>query len=645
MQMETVNYGEAAHWNDNEYIQSPSVTNLRMSRFRRITSMTCLFNIIITIALILMTVIVIIFALSYFGIWFNNSQPNVVNIFCGQIKGVQKDDYTISYLGIPYALPPINENRFKPPIHLSSKKLCHKAWELSNTTVMNSIYYTQNYKPSCLQLLPKSSGNAFDGSENCLYLNIHVPINKKSINQAKPVIIIIDGLFFMYSNEPKQPSSDTIYKTDAIHVTFNYRIGPFGFLPHPYEKIPNLGLHDQLLVLQWIRNNIAQFGGDPFNVILFGYGSGATCALTLFYSSISNQLFDKLWITAPGLSLLNVSVNDVIETIHYALNCHDDINPNNCSNYKLNNSINILNIWNWTIIEQWLMNSIFSLPSIHEFNNINTNRLINILINDNQFVNIDLWNKILIPNSIKPMVIGQTSHEVSIYPTPKTIPFWNKNIYQNYIIEKLNIKNITSYNQYIDYFLSNHSNHINCKYMNNIIENKTIDKDHDWLSNLMLLITDSRLTCPLTELVNTFINQYYPIYQYYLTGNHRCFDPYSLNGYVSYAFHGWDAMLYLRTYEIHNDFTDPSLLQLNDLYHNEKELNQLRNISDLLNIAMYQFARTGYISNWYESKKGQYNVNLIENDQLCKYVNIMKERCSYWKLLFNNNLFRSTWKF
>ncbi|CAH8482757.1 unnamed protein product [Schistosoma rodhaini] len=647
MQMETVSYGETAHWNDNDYIQSPSVTNLRMSRFRRITSMTCLFNIIITIAFILMTVIVIIFALSYFGIWFNNSQPNVVNIFCGKIKGIQKDDYTISYLGIPYALPPINENRFRPPVHLSSKKLCHKAWELSNTTVINSIYYTQYYKPSCLQLLPKSSDNAFDGSENCLYLNIHVPINRKSINQAKPVIIIIDGLFFMYSNEPKQPSSVTVYKTDAIHVTFNYRLGPFGFLPHPYEKIANLGLHDQLLVLQWIRNNIAQFGGDPFNVILFGYGSGATCALALFYSSISNQLFDKLWITAPSLSLLNISINDSIQTMNYALNCHNHINPNNCSNEKLNNFKNLLNLWNWTIIEKWLIHSMFSLPSINELNNNHDkiNNFFNILINDNKFINIDLWNKMINSNNHnnnKPIIIGQTSHEVSIYPYPKTIPFWNKNHYQNYIIKKLKINNITLNDQYYQYIFSNN---LNCTYMNDNIETKIINESNDWMSNLMLLITDSRLTCPLSELVNQLTNQYYPIYQYYLTGIHRRFDPYSLNSYITYAFHGWDAMLYLRTYEIHNDFLDPSILQLNNQYNNEKELNQLRKISDLLNKAIYEFSRTGYISNWYESKKGNYDVNLIENDHLCKYINIMNERCSFWKLLYNNNLFKSTWKF
>ncbi|KAK4472723.1 hypothetical protein MN116_003949 [Schistosoma mekongi] len=649
MQIERVNYGEVANWNDNE---SLSVTNLRMNRFQRITSIGCLFNIVVTTALIMMTMIVIVFILSYFGVWYGNSQPDIVNIFCGKIKGIQNDHFTIRYLGIPYALPPINENRFKPPIHLSSKNLCHKAWQLSNTTMINSVYYTQHYKSSCLQSLPKSSVNAYSGSENCLYLNVHVPIGRKSVNQAKPVIIIIDGLFLMYSNEPNQPSSETIYKTDAIHVTFNYRIGPLGFLPHPYEKIPNLGLHDQLLVLQWIRNNIAQFGGDPLNVILFGYGSGATCALTLFYSSISNQLFDKLWITAPGLSLSNVSINEVIQTMNYALNCQDDINPNDCSNKKFNNLQNILNIWNWPIVEQWLIDSLFSLPSIHEVTNYKTNKFINILINDNKFVNINLWNKIIKPTSIKPMVIGQTSHEVGIYPTPKTLPFWDKNNYKNYISKKLKMKNLSSSSKYYQQFLSDNFNNMNCTQQDNdtdddddAIGEEIVHEDKDWLSNLMLLITDSRLTCPLSELVNKFTNEFYPVYQYYLTGTHRRFDPYSLKGYVSYAFHGWDAMLYLRTYEVHNDFTDPSLLQSLGIDNIVEEMNRLRKISDLLNSAMYQFSRTGYISNWYESKRGRYDVNLIENHKLCKYVNIMKKRCDFWKLLFNNNLFNSTWKF
>ncbi|KAH8854124.1 Para-nitrobenzyl esterase [Schistosoma japonicum] len=447
-------------------------------------------------------------------------------------------------------------NRFRP-------------WQLSNTTMINSIYYTQHYKSSCLQSLPKSSVNSYVGSENCLYLNVHVPISRKSVNQAKPVIIIIDGLFFMYSNEPNQPSSETIYKTDAIHVTFNYRI--------------------------------------------------------------------------------------VIQTMNSALNCQHDINPNDCSSRKFNNLENILNIWNWPIVEQWLIDSVFSLPSIHELAKYKTDKLINILINDNQFVNINSWNKIIMSSSIKPMVIGQTSHEVAIYPTPKTLPFWNKNIYKNYILKKLRMKNLSTSSKYYQQFLSNNFNDLNCTQQDNdtdsgdddddVIDEETFHEDKDWLSNLMLLITDSRLTCPLTELVNKFTNQFHPVYQYYLTGTHRRFDPYSLKGYVSYAFHGWDAMLYLRTYEVHNDFTDPSLLQSLGIDSNVEEMNRLRKISDLLNSAMYQFSRTGFISNWYESKRGRYDVNLIENYKLCKYVNIMKKRCDFWKLLFNNNLFNSTWRF
>nr|CAH8830814.1 unnamed protein product [Trichobilharzia regenti] len=161
----------------------------------------------------------------------------------------------------------------------------------------------------------------------------------------------------------------------------------------------------------------------------------------------------------------------------------------------------------------------------------------------------------------------------------------------------------------------------------------------------MSLITDSRVTCPLTELVNQFTNSLTPVYQYYLTGTHRSFDPYSLWGFVPYAFHGWDAMLYLRTYETHSDFTDPSLVQSRDHLKNEQELIRLRKISDLLNSAMHEFARSGVISSWHKSTKDTYDVNLIENDQLCKYVNIMKKRCDFWKLIFENNLFNFTWRF
>ncbi|CAH8479611.1 unnamed protein product [Heterobilharzia americana] len=452
----------------------------------------------------------------------------------------------------------------------------------------------------------------------------------------------------MYNNEPKQPSLDTIQKTDAIHITFNYRLGPLGFLPHPHEKTPNLGLHDQLLVLKWIRNNIGQFGGDSLNVILFGYGSGATCALALLYSPISNQLFDKLWITAPGLGLSNKSIEEVIQMTNYLLDCQNALDPHQCSSQKLKNPADILNVWNWTIVEQWLIQRIFSLPMIQDINNFPTEKSINILINDNKFVNIDFWNRI-IHNNIKPMVFGQTSHEVAVYPTPKTVPFWDKSFFKSYILSKLKISSLNPYSQYYQQLLSNTFSNFNCAYLGGFMSVDDIDDDDDdngdLLSNLMSLITDSRVTCPLTELVNTFINSYSPIYQYYLTGTHRSFDPYSLRGFVPYAFHGWDAMLYLRTYEVHNDFTDPSLLQSLAPQENDHELTRLKRTSDLLNSAMYAFARTGMIPSWYKSEKGNYIVNLIANDQLCKYVNIMEKRCDFWRLLFENNLFNSTWRF
>ncbi|VDQ06923.1 unnamed protein product [Trichobilharzia regenti] len=626
MRSEVDNYDEATSWNENVYVRTPSVNNLRVSRFRRTASKACLFNIITTIALIITALIALAYALSYYGIWNSRSHLDVVSIFCGQIKGVQQNKYVMSFLGIPYALPPIDENRFKPPLQLSSKELCQKAWDLSNITVVNTVYYAQHYKPPCLQLQPKSKHNEFIGSENCLYLNVHVPItNKKSTENLKPVIVILDGLFFMYNNEPKQPSTDTIYKTDAIHVTFNHRIGPFGFLPHPNKKTPNLGLHDQLLVLKWIRNNIVHFGGDPLNVILFGYGSGATCALTLLYSSISNHLFDKLWITAPGLSLSNITTDEVIHKTNQALNCQKEFNPNFCSSQKFQNSQNILNLWNWTIVEPWLIKTILSLPSIHDLNMPQTDKFINILINDDKFVSTDMWNKIAQSN-IKPMVIGQTSHEVSVYPTPKTVPFWNKVFYKNYILKRLKRNAFNPSNQYYEELLSKSLSSLNCARLGDLLDVDDIqnigdavnNNDGDWFSSLMSLITDSRVTCPLTELVNQFTNSLTPVYQYYLTGTHRSFDPYSLRGFVPYAFHGWDAMLYLRTYETHSDFTDPT---------------------------MHEFARSGVISSWHKSTKDMYDVNLIENDQLCKYVNIMKKRCDFWKLIFENNLFNFTWRF
>ncbi|XP_015586106.1 cholinesterase 1 isoform X2 [Cephus cinctus] len=135
------------------------------------------------------------------------------------------------------------------------------------------------------------------GSEDCLYLNVYTPktyfydLNRN----LKPVMIWIYGGSFKsgYSNSSLY-GPDFIIEQGIVLVTFNYRLGPLGFLSlnHP-AATGNAGLKDQNLVLKWVRRNIAKFGGDPDNVTLFGQSAGGAAVEYHMVSDMSQGLFHR----------------------------------------------------------------------------------------------------------------------------------------------------------------------------------------------------------------------------------------------------------------------------------------------------------------------------------------------------------------
>ncbi|GAB1859692.1 Carboxylic ester hydrolase [Camponotus japonicus] len=184
-----------------------------------------------------------------------------------------------AYEGIPYALPPVGKLRFKPPRPIP-------AWigELPATKFGSPcIQYSQ---------FPYDSTEKVEGAENCLYLNIYVPVRKKSEKKiSMPVLFWIHGGAFQYG-------SGMIYRatylmdSDVILVTINYRLGPMGFLSTEDEVIPgNMGLKDQNMALRWVSQNIEWFGGDPNRVTLFGISAGGASVHYHYLSQMSEGLF------------------------------------------------------------------------------------------------------------------------------------------------------------------------------------------------------------------------------------------------------------------------------------------------------------------------------------------------------------------
>ncbi len=197
---------------------------------------------------------------------------------------------TIYYLGIPYAKPPVDERRWKAPEPLPSS---------------DAVYEAKNFGPSAIQV--EHSGLILKNhrqSEDCLSLNICVGTKKSEAK--KPVLLLFHPGDFTYggSADPLMYGSNFVDKhQDIVFVSFNYRLGIFGFID--FSEIPggeaypdtlNLGLLDQVAALKWIKENISAFGGDPDRITVLGFDSGATTILLLASSGQTKDLFQKAFI-------------------------------------------------------------------------------------------------------------------------------------------------------------------------------------------------------------------------------------------------------------------------------------------------------------------------------------------------------------
>ena len=190
------------------------------------------------------------------------------------------------FLGIPYAEPPLGNLRFALPKKFASK---------------TELYVGENpdsnpyYGSTCTQM---NFNEELEGTEDCLHLNIYAPKTSESLpkpSQKLPVLVWIHGGgFFAGSSSPSFYGPDYFMDYDVILVAINYRLGPLGFLTLQSDAMPgNLGMHDQILALQWVQDNIDRFNGDPENVTIIGESAGAMAVMYLVMSHLAQGLFAK----------------------------------------------------------------------------------------------------------------------------------------------------------------------------------------------------------------------------------------------------------------------------------------------------------------------------------------------------------------
>ncbi|MCC8156458.1 MAG: carboxylesterase family protein [Oscillospiraceae bacterium] len=210
---------------------------------------------------------------------------------CGVVD--QKGDI-VSYKGVPFAAPPVGERRFAPPQP-------PEPWE--------GELVCDGFRPACVQPFRSSFGHpprrCFT-AEDCLYLNIWTPAERG--DAPLPVMLWIYGGGFT-SGRAAAPELDgaALARKGVILVTCTYRCGPLGFFALPElaaragtDTPRNLGLLDQIAALEWIRDNIAAFGGDSGNVTIFGQSAGGMSVRMLLCAPPAAGLFRRAIVHSGG---------------------------------------------------------------------------------------------------------------------------------------------------------------------------------------------------------------------------------------------------------------------------------------------------------------------------------------------------------
>jgi para-nitrobenzyl esterase len=241
-------------------------------------------------------------------------QAQIVDTQFGKIQG-SVNGSVYQFLGIPFAKPPIDTLRWKAPQNPNS-------WSGTLTTT--------SFAPVCPQKRFEQGDTTYtiEGNEDCLYLNIWTP---QITSGNKAVMVFIHGGGNQQGGASQITGGTQIYfgknlaeRGDVVVVTIQYRLGALGFLVHPGLEAENVNgvsgnyaVLDQILALQWIQNNIANFGGDPSKVMIFGESAGGLNVGNLLTTPLANGLFQRACIqsASPVINDYNDSKNKGIAWI------------------------------------------------------------------------------------------------------------------------------------------------------------------------------------------------------------------------------------------------------------------------------------------------------------------------------------------
>ena len=227
----------------------------------------------------------------------DDDDPFIVRIKSGLIKGFDQEG-TMAFLGIPYA----KVERFMPPLPVEN-------WD--------GIKNCDHWGPQVMQMTNEEMGEDKMSEKNSCVINVWTT----DINSKKPVMLWIHGGGFDSGTSAWDPGM-SLAKKDVVVVSLNHRLNILGFLDlsevsEKYKYSGNVGMLDIVFALEWIRDNIAQFGGDPDNVTIFGESGGGGKVGTLLCMPPARGLFHKAIILSG--TILNVNTKSMSKELGMAV--------------------------------------------------------------------------------------------------------------------------------------------------------------------------------------------------------------------------------------------------------------------------------------------------------------------------------------
>ncbi|CAF1191477.1 unnamed protein product [Rotaria sp. Silwood1] len=502
-----------------------------------------------------------------------------------------------AFLGIPYGEPPYGEKRFRKPI---PKRSWSRGYIYNATKLPNSCYqmiidfFNTSGEQIWIPFTPLS--------EDCLYLNIWIPINERQEEQLLAVMVWFYGGGFVSGSSTLKLYDGSILSStqNVIVISIEYRVDSLGFLYLGTTDAPgNQGLFDQQLALEWIHKNIRNFGGDPQRITLFGESAGGVSVGLHLLSPKSRLLFNNAILESSGPTakwavltpqiakyrsekFLNVFTRYITERYESGPNDAEYAYiPKQCRKRLNTIEEKFLCVKNYPILSQnhfrssWALESYNGGPIGYTF----------VPTIDADFIPYDP-EQMLIKRDFKrcPILLGVNKDEGSYFNV--YVPYGNMSIntwpYVDYKTFKHAIK---EYFRYIPTYPTERAPML----LESIIQTYTIWNDYNnTLQNaiqLSLAVGDYYLTCPTVFLADIYTQDNVPVYFYHFT----------LRASIS-PWHQWMGVLHAD--ELMFIFGEPLNITDDLHYTNEEVIVSQKMMAYWANFAKYSNPNQGHDTQW-----------------------------------------------